>query len=67
MSLLALLQLAGALFEAAKNAKEIVEDLKAKGHKDNAPIPPEHEQKIRDLLKSIPATDTVWDETHAGE
>jgi hypothetical protein len=62
MTPLEALQIASALFEAAKNIKQVTDDLKAMGHKDSAPIPPEHEQKIRAIVDSLP--DTEWDKDH---
>lgn len=62
MTPLMALEIASALFEAAKNIKEITDDLKALGHKDGDPMPPEHEQKIRDIISSLP--DTEWDQDH---
>lgn len=63
MSLLELLQIVGALLQAAKEAQEIAENLKAKGMLPSSRIPALHEQKIRDVLKGLPA-DTEWDIDH---
>lgn len=63
MTPLQVLQLVSALYTAATDAKKVVDDLKAKGHMDNVPIPPEHEQKIQDILNSLPI-DTEWNQDH---
>jgi hypothetical protein len=79
MTLATAIALFAALTSAGDLINKIIEERRAAGHPENAPLSPEHQAAIFSALKnaamSIPkehqdaisaAMDT-WDETHAGE
>lgn len=50
MTILQILQIVAAMAGAAKDISGIVDDLRAQGHPDDAPIPQEHAAKIVAIL-----------------
>lgn len=67
MTILQIISLIASLAGAAKDVQGVVDDLKAQGHPDDAPIPAEHAAKITAAMQSVSSQTSVWDETHAGE
>jgi hypothetical protein len=79
MTLATAIALLSALASAGELINRIIEEHRAAGHPENAPLSPEHQSAIFNALKlaaeSIPqehqdalsAAAEVWDEDHAGE
>jgi hypothetical protein len=56
MTILQILQLLATLAGAAKDVTDVVSTLRAQGHADNAPIPPEHLATVTAALASVRAS-----------
>jgi hypothetical protein len=52
MTILEVVQLIACLASAGKDIQAIVDDLRAKGHPDSAPIPDEHQAAIAAIVKA---------------
>ena len=67
MTILQVLQLIAALATASKDVTDIVTSLRASGHADNIPIPPEHLVTIINALHNVDLAASPLSDPDGGE
>lgn len=67
MTILQVLQLIAALAAASKDVTDLVTSLRASGHADNIPIPPQHLAAIAEALHHVDLAASPLSDPDAGE